>query len=1259
MGEDLQKNTAGAQDFVSLALAAKERGVSQDYLRFLIFKKKLNAVKLGRNWVTRREWVDAYFSVNGRGKTHPSSAETQQRFPSKQTMPERVFASGAKLAPGHANNGRGNLPGKPKTFSAVGYQTLLHVRNAVPLLAIAGGAFVTGAFGANAVRQIDPATLARALDTHVPKTIRSVLQDIDRIDTHLARVGIDALSATLGDVARGTQVVLASLGGNAPGSPGSYQVAGPSKFFRNPLRSITDSLGQALCNSVWGSCTPAPALRYAQIQQPVAGMQPNTPPPPPPLSSFPPPVTAPSPSPIPTAPRMEIVRNQVTELTRVREVVERTQTLIPADLTSLRTDLTGLFRTDLDSLNRALRAQFDSSLQELKQTLINASFRPDNTIQMVTQSQKIDQLNGITVVNGMTVSSGYIKYPDGTTQSSASRVEENLAVNGGSITTSATTGNLFDSTVLTLNIGGAATNITIGALTGTTTIRNATTSLAGVLTVTGTGNSSFAGNLGIATTSPGTLLALQGVANFASPTSTLYSAFTLPSFSATSTTATSTLAGFLDVTGAGSNATSTYASNLWVKGGLQIGASSLHLGANYLNFTQSASTSLASAINAWNINNLLSLDTANARIGIATSTPQFTLANQGNLYTAGTGFFGSTLTATSTVLLATTAGNVGIGTTSPSARLDMVQGANGQIVVRGRRITDTAPSGDFLRFTSADGATNLYRVDNSGNVFQGGVINSGSISITSTSTPQLRVQYDASNEVTTSVTSAGATTYGFNGTTPTAAWVPQSNSVNTYSFNDASSMSILSVDTTNRRVGVGTTSPGSLFSVQGVALISSNLTVGGTLTATSSVLLATTAGNVGIGTTSPAQLLSVAGHCVTGDTRLRRRRRKRGLTRTGRGQTQNGDEEYIYDEVQIKDIQQGDEIASLNEKTGQIVWSKVNALMDMGVQPIYKLTTASGKTIRTTAEHPYLVKNIGNRATRHASPIAGAGWLEASNINTGDIIATANTGGEKNTRAVAFIDYANIKAWVRGKGLSVDLKMLRSMLGDAGISDVRFYYGSDSENTKIFSFFRKLESFGYTVITKSVQYFRITLSELLAQAVNIRWLGAVDGVLRENLQREASRLDREHIELLAPKANFDVEIAVDALRCAKDTDTLVLFSGDGDFAYLAKELKTLGKRVIVVSGRKSLSGALMKEADKFVTLERLGDQAPGLFVGTQNPPQGRVLKNCTSSIAGLLGLSSAPVDSAEMPDMVWARVASLEKVGEEQVYDIEVEGTHN
>ncbi|MEK7172915.1 MAG: hypothetical protein AAB740_02985, partial [Patescibacteria group bacterium] len=49
------------QEFMPLAQAAKVYGVSQDYLRFLIFKKRLHGEKFGRNWVTTKTWLDEYF----------------------------------------------------------------------------------------------------------------------------------------------------------------------------------------------------------------------------------------------------------------------------------------------------------------------------------------------------------------------------------------------------------------------------------------------------------------------------------------------------------------------------------------------------------------------------------------------------------------------------------------------------------------------------------------------------------------------------------------------------------------------------------------------------------------------------------------------------------------------------------------------------------------------------------------------------------------------------------------------------------------------------------------------------------------------------------------------------------------------------------------------------------------------------------------------------------------------------------------------
>ena len=107
-------------------------------------------------------------------------------------------------------------------------------------------------------------------------------------------------------------------------------------------------------------------------------------------------------------------------------------------------------------------------------------------------------------------------------------------------------------------------------------------------------------------------------------------------------------------------------------------------------------------------------------------------------------------------------------------------------------------------------------------------------------------------------------------------------------------------------------------------------------------------GNVGIGTTSPIAKLHVEGQCVTGDTLLKRKKKKK--------HSDDENEEDEWEDVPIKDIQVGDEILTLDEKTGKFVNQKIEALMDMGIQQVYKLVTQSGKTIETTDNHPYFVQ---------------------------------------------------------------------------------------------------------------------------------------------------------------------------------------------------------------------------------------------------------------------------------------------------------------
>lgn len=72
----------------------------------------------------------------------------------------------------------------------------------------------------------------------------------------------------------------------------------------------------------------------------------------------------------------------------------------------------------------------------------------------------------------------------------------------------------------------------------------------------------------------------------------------------------------------------------------------------------------------------------------------------------------------------------------------------------------------------------------------------------------------------------------------------------------------------------------------------------------------------------------------------------------------------------------------------------------------------------------------------------------------------------------------------------------------------------------------------------------------------------------------------------AKKADWDVGLAVDAITAAPNLDTVVLFTGDGDFIPLVQYLQVHdGCQVEVVSFGKSTSGRLKEVADHFLDLD--------------------------------------------------------------------------
>lgn len=71
------------------------------------------------------------------------------------------------------------------------------------------------------------------------------------------------------------------------------------------------------------------------------------------------------------------------------------------------------------------------------------------------------------------------------------------------------------------------------------------------------------------------------------------------------------------------------------------------------------------------------------------------------------------------------------------------------------------------------------------------------------------------------------------------------------------------------------------------------------------------------------------------------------------------------------------------------------------------------------------------------------------------------------------------------------------------------------------------------------------------------------------------------------KGNLDIELALDAYRLKSNYETIILFSGDSDFAYLLKLLKQFNKNMVIVSTRGHISKELLVNTDVYIDLKKL------------------------------------------------------------------------
>ncbi len=109
-----------------------------------------------------------------------------------------------------------------------------------------------------------------------------------------------------------------------------------------------------------------------------------------------------------------------------------------------------------------------------------------------------------------------------------------------------------------------------------------------------------------------------------------------------------------------------------------------------------------------------------------------------------------------------------------------------------------------------------------------------------------------------------------------------------------------------------------------------------------------------------------------------------------------------------------------------------------------------------------------------------------------------------------------------------------------------------------------------------------------AIAYGIKTLEGQEEKFFEALEKVGYEVKTKDLQIFpggAKKGDWDVGIAIDAIKMSKSLDVIVIVSGDGDYIPLVKYIQsTTGCRVEGIAFSESTSGKLVEELDDFINL---------------------------------------------------------------------------
>ena len=176
-----------------------------------------------------------------------------------------------------------------------------------------------------------------------------------------------------------------------------------------------------------------------------------------------------------------------------------------------------------------------------------------------------------------------------------------------------------------------------------------------------------------------------------------------------------------------------------------------------------------------------------------------------------------------------------------------------------------------------------------------------------------------------------------------------------------------------------------------------------------------------------------------------------------------------------------------------------------------------------------------------------------------------------NDRVAIFIDGENIHYSAKHLNMRLDyLKLCSKIAGPRRLVRSYFYTAVSNQSEGKIDFINFLKLNGFTVVTKEIKSF--------------------------NDQEGSGR---------SVRSVLDMEMAIDAIEMSDHLDTVVLCTGDGDFAPLVKAIGRRGKHVEVCALREMTSTELIAAADLYTDLATMKDDIA--LAGAPAPP--RDIKN--------------------------------------------------